>query len=110
MPAATIVELEHQLGSLGLNTPLPQFKDTSVLSNPIDIYRSHLAVWLTGVLSPDSGSIFDAIHASSDLSLSDLAVILPKLKLGEEETKLSLSNHVSPLALFGHKCARQCES
>jgi len=97
MAGPTIVELESLLGGLGLETPVPRFSAADVLARPIDIYRSYLASLLAAALESDPCTIYEAIHSTTDISLGDLAVILPRLKLSEAELEalpLELKNKV----------------
>lgn len=76
----TITELQSRLSGLGLESAFPEVPAADVLTKPLDIYRLHLASLLATTLECDVCSAYDAISSASDLSLSDLAVILPKLK------------------------------
>ena len=87
MADASLLELEHLLGDMGLETPVPQCSGTDVLAKPIDIYRSYLASLVAGALNSSPSIIYEAIHSTTDISLGDLAVVLPRLKLNKEEMK-----------------------
>lgn len=76
----TITELQSRLSGLGLESTFPEVPAADVLTKPLDIYRLHLASLLATTLECDVCAAYDAISSASDLSLSDLAVILPKLK------------------------------
>lgn len=76
----TITELQSRLSGLGLESAFPEVPAADVLTKPLDIYRLHLASLLATTLGCDACAAYDAISSASDLSLSDLAVILPKLK------------------------------
>ena len=76
----TITELQSRLSGLGLDPTFPEVPAADVLTKPLDIYRLHLARHLATTLGCDACAVYDAISPASDLSLSDLAVILPKLK------------------------------
>jgi len=73
--------LETRLGSLGLDAPLPQIPVVDVLRKPLDIYRAHLASLLAAAVGCDVSVAYAAITSSTDITLGDLAVILPRLKL-----------------------------
>lgn len=71
--------LEAQLGSLGLDSPLPELSTVDILTKPLDIYRAHLASLVATAVGCDVSDAYKAI-TSSDFSLGDLAVILPRLR------------------------------
>ena len=78
--APNLSALETQLGSLGLESPLPELPATDVLTKPLDIYRSHLASLVATAADCDVAVAYKAITLSTDISLGDMAVILPRLK------------------------------
>lgn len=73
--------LETRLGSLGLDTPLPEISVVDVLTRPLDIYRAHLASLLAAALDCDISVAYAAIASSTDITLGDLSVVLPRLRL-----------------------------
>ncbi len=103
MADTAVVELETLLGGLGLETPIPKIPTADVLAKPVDVYRSYLASLLAEPLGSDPCTVYEAIHSTTgDIALSDLAVILPRLKLSEDDIK-SL-----PLELK-HKVMHTCQ-
>ena len=73
--------LETRLGSLGLDAPLPEIPVVDVLTRPLDIYRAHLASLLAATLGCDVMVAYAAIMSTTDITLGDLSVVLPRLRL-----------------------------
>ncbi|SPO04354.1 uncharacterized protein DNG_07039 [Cephalotrichum gorgonifer] len=100
--APNMAALETQLGSLGLDSPLPDIPTLDVLTKPLDIYRSHLAGLLAAAVGCDISVAYEAITSTSDIEVGDLAVILPRLKLnaadlGSLATDITQKLPTSPL-------------
>ena len=80
MATLGLTGLEALLGSLKLETPIPQFPSTSVLHNPLDISRSYLASIIDGLVEGDASLAYGAIQWPNNIYNGDLSVILPKLE------------------------------
>ncbi|KAK8052172.1 hypothetical protein PG993_003557 [Apiospora rasikravindrae] len=77
---ASLTELEGRLAGLGLDSPFPDVPAANALTKPIDIYRLHLASLIAATLECDVSAAYEAILTATDLTLADLAVVVPKLK------------------------------
>ncbi|KAK7956012.1 arginyl-tRNA synthetase [Apiospora aurea] len=77
---ASLTELEGRLAGLGLDSPFPDVPAANALTKPIDIYRLHLASLIAATLECDVAAAYEAILTATDLTLADLAVVVPKLK------------------------------
>ncbi|KAK8042834.1 arginyl-tRNA synthetase, partial [Apiospora phragmitis] len=60
--------------------PFPSVPAANALTKPIDIYRLHLASLIASTLECDVAAAYEAILTATDLTLADLAVVVPKLK------------------------------
>ncbi|EFX05280.1 arginyl-tRNA synthetase [Grosmannia clavigera kw1407] len=96
---ATVAGLEALLVNLGLEMPVPRFPAADVLAKPIDVFRGYLATLLGSILTLDASAIYAAIASTSDISLGDLDVIIPRLRLSIEDVQREFNLHrpVSPL-------------
>ena len=54
--------LQAKLKSLGIRSPVPNYANSHVLQNPIDIYRSYLADLLTPLTGVESQLIYDSLQ------------------------------------------------
>lgn len=72
--------LEALLEGLSLD-PLPQYGSNDALTKPVEIWRSYFARFLSTVLDRDEAVIQEAISSTTETSLGDLVLILPRLKL-----------------------------
>ncbi|KAK6827680.1 hypothetical protein PG987_011021 [Apiospora arundinis] len=77
---ASLTDLEGRLAGLGLESPFPDVPAANALTKPIDIYRLHLASLIASTLECDVAAAYEAILTATDLTLADLAVVVPKLK------------------------------
>ncbi|KAK7926971.1 arginyl-tRNA synthetase [Apiospora marii] len=77
---ASLTDLEGRLAGLGLESPFPDVPAANALTKPIDIYRLHLASLIATTLECDVAAAYEAILTATDLTLADLAVVVPKLK------------------------------
>ncbi|KAK8060516.1 arginyl-tRNA synthetase [Apiospora saccharicola] len=77
---ASLTDLEGRLAGLGLDSPFPAVPAANALTKPIDIYRLHLASLIATTLECDVAAAYEAISTATDLTLADLAVVVPKLK------------------------------
>ncbi|ORY16264.1 arginyl-tRNA synthetase [Clohesyomyces aquaticus] len=102
MSTLSLAELETSLGGLSLNVPLPQFDTANVLVNPLDIFRTYLADILCEIAECDHAVAYSSIQPSNNLSLGDVAVILPKLCPGgnANEIAFDLIKKFPPCPLF----------
>ena len=73
--------LQEKLRSLGVDSPIPSFKIASVLTNPVDLYRSYVADALVQVLDYDPDLIYEAIQWANQLSNGDLLLVVPRLRM-----------------------------
>lgn len=84
MPTFTITELEDLLKGLDLQTPVPQFASSNVLSRPLDLCRSYLADLLCSLVDCNPTSAYSAVQLSGDPLHGDLTVVLPRLCPGRK--------------------------
>lgn len=92
--------LHGKLQTLGVEAPIPSFKGTDVLTNPVDIYRSYLAHALTQILDCDRHLVYDAIQWVNQLSNGDLLLVAPRLRIKgakPAEVVKELSDKVRPI-------------
>jgi hypothetical protein len=82
--------LEQSLGSLDLNVPVPNVNDADVLANPLDVYRTYLAQVLADTIGCDMNVAYKSIQWPNNISGGDLAVILPKLRLGAKADEVTI--------------------
>lgn len=73
--------LQKQLQALGISAPIPTWKGTDVLTNPVDIYRSYLADALGSLLDCERQLVYDSIQWTNNLPNGDLLLVVPKLRL-----------------------------
>ncbi|RYP67964.1 hypothetical protein DL769_005611 [Monosporascus sp. CRB-8-3] len=87
MATLSIAGLEALLEELGLGTPIPDFPQSSPLRRPIDIYRAYLADTASVALQCDRHLTYEAVQSANIRDNSDLALVLPKLKLKSDKPK-----------------------
>ncbi|RYP92941.1 hypothetical protein DL770_000991 [Monosporascus sp. CRB-9-2] len=87
MATLSIAGLEALLEELGLDTPIPDFPQSSPLKSPIDIYRAYLADTASAALQCDRNLTYEAVQSANIRDNSDLALVLPKLKLKSDKPK-----------------------
>jgi hypothetical protein len=80
MLTQSLSELEGALQTLSLDTPLPQYKDSDVLNNPLDLYRSYLAKLLCSLVDCEPSIACRCINWPNNIFNGDLTVVLPKLR------------------------------
>jgi arginyl-tRNA synthetase len=73
--------LQHLLGGLGLDDPIPSFPEADISSRAKDIYHSYLADVLLKLVDCDSHVAYEAIQSSTEISNGDLVIVMPKLRL-----------------------------
>ncbi|EFX00441.1 arginyl-tRNA synthetase [Grosmannia clavigera kw1407] len=103
---ATIANLEGLLAGIGLETPVPQYQAADILAKPIDIYRSYLAAFLSSALTLDAAMVYEAINVTSDVSRSDLDVVIPRLKLETADVRRDLRSVNLPRLLLPYISSR----
>lgn len=81
MATLSINGLHSSLERLSLDTPLPSFPPADVLVRPLDIFRSYIAKIVAEVTGCDPALAYEAIQTTAAISMGDLAVILPRLKI-----------------------------
>ncbi|KAH7155825.1 hypothetical protein B0J13DRAFT_546435 [Dactylonectria estremocensis] len=97
--------LEALLEGLSLD-PLPQYGSNDALTKPVEIWRSYFARFLSTVLDCDESVIQEAISSTTETSLGDLALILPRLKLknldhnGLKSLAFDIGQRLPPSPLF----------
>jgi arginyl-tRNA synthetase len=82
--------LEQSLSSLDLNFPIPDVKDAEVLANPLDVYRTYLALILADAVGCDIDVAYKSIQWPNNIFNGDLAVILPKLRPGAKADEVAV--------------------
>lgn len=86
MTTLSIVGLEALLEELGLASPIPSFQ-SNPLERPVDIYRAYLAETASAVLETDRVLTYEAVQSTNIKDNSDLALVIPKLKLKGSKPK-----------------------
>lgn len=78
----TLGGLNSLLEELSLER-VPNCASTQALIKPVDIWRSYFASFLSNssLLDCEAAAIWEAISSTTDTSLGDLMLILPRLKL-----------------------------
>ncbi|KAF3806870.1 Arginine--tRNA ligase cytoplasmic [Colletotrichum gloeosporioides] len=103
MATLSINGLHSSLERLSLDTPLPSFPPADVLVRPLDIFRSYIAKIVAEVTGCDPALAYEAIQTTAAISMGDLAVILPRLKIkanAEVAAELLAKFPKSPLYTF----------
>ncbi|KAH0423456.1 arginyl-trna synthetase [Colletotrichum camelliae] len=103
MATLSINGLHSSLERLSLDTPLPSFPPADVLVRPLDIFRSYIAKIVAEVTGCDPSLAYEAIQTTAAISMGDLAVILPRLKIkanAEVAAELLAKFPKSPLYTF----------
>ncbi|OLN97805.1 Arginine-tRNA ligase, cytoplasmic 1 [Colletotrichum chlorophyti] len=81
MATLSIEGLQSSLEKLSLDSPLPSFPGAGVLVRPLDIFRSYIAQIVAEVVGCDPAVAYEAIQSTAAISMGDLAIILPRLKV-----------------------------
>ncbi|KAK2053785.1 arginyl-tRNA synthetase [Colletotrichum caudatum] len=103
MATLSISGLQSSLEKLSLNSPLPSFPEAEVLVRPLDVFRSYIAEIVAEISGCDPAVAYDAIQSTAAISMGDLAVILPRLKIkakGDAAAELLEKFPKSPLYTF----------
>ncbi|UPK89201.1 hypothetical protein LCI18_000136 [Fusarium solani-melongenae] len=87
-PTNTVAGLNALLHGLSLD-PMPKSASPIALTRPVEIWRSYLAEFLSklSILNRDAITIQEAIASTTETSLGDLTLILPRLKLKDVDNK-----------------------
>ncbi|KAM0427810.1 hypothetical protein ACHAPT_007267 [Fusarium lateritium] len=87
-PTNTLGGLNALLQGLSLE-PLPKSASPYAMSRPVEIWRSYLVEFLSKstALNADAATIQEAIASTTETSLGDLTLILPRLKLKNVDNK-----------------------
>ncbi|WAO87699.1 Arginine--tRNA ligase [Fusarium falciforme] len=87
-PTNTVAGLNALLHGLSLD-PMPKSASPIALTRPVEIWRSYLAEFLSelSILNRDATTIQEAIASTTETSLGDLTLILPRLKLKDVDNK-----------------------
>ncbi|KAJ4328823.1 hypothetical protein N0V84_000610 [Fusarium piperis] len=87
-PTNTVAGLNALLHGLSLE-PMPKSASTTALTRPVEIWRSYLVEFLSKltILNCDATTIQEAIVSTTETSLGDLTLILPRLKLKDFDNK-----------------------
>ncbi|RSL99184.1 hypothetical protein CEP52_009880 [Fusarium oligoseptatum] len=87
-PTDTVAGLNALLHGLSLE-PIPESASPTALTRPVEIWRSYLAEFLSKltILNCDATTIREAIASTTETSLGDLTLILPRLKLKDVDNK-----------------------
>ncbi|KAH7142186.1 arginyl-tRNA synthetase [Dactylonectria macrodidyma] len=98
----TMGELSSQLEDIGLESEMPDIPAADILSQPLDIFRSHLANLIASAVHCDISSAYNSI---ADSSMADLEVIVPKLNLMDKSkppigSSIDVSQKLQPSSFF----------
>lgn len=87
-PTNTVAGLNALLLGLSLE-PMPESASPTALTRPVEIWRSYLTEFLSKltILNCDVTTIQEAIASTTETSLGDLTLILPRLKLKNFDNK-----------------------
>ncbi|KAJ4320771.1 hypothetical protein N0V84_005711 [Fusarium piperis] len=77
----SVTEIENLLGKAGLDTPMPEFPGTNIVTNPQDIFRVYLADTLQKLVHCDRLVAYEAIQQSNVTGQGDLVIVSPRLRL-----------------------------
>lgn len=61
--------------------PMPEYASSDALTKPVEIWRSYFTKAISTMVDCDVATIHEAISSTTETSLGDLALILPRLKL-----------------------------
>jgi arginyl-tRNA synthetase len=86
MATTDLVGLQALLGRLGLETEIPTFSETDVLTHPVDIYRSYLAHILVNLLECDPHIAYESIQPA-EITDGDLTIVVPRLRIKDTKPK-----------------------
>jgi arginyl-tRNA synthetase len=81
-----LLNLLKDLSVSGVSADVP---DTSVLTNPLDVWRSALATILADILEEEAANTYKSIQWPNNIFNGDLSVTLPKLRPGCKAAELS---------------------
>ncbi|KAF2645757.1 Nucleotidylyl transferase [Massarina eburnea CBS 473.64] len=86
----SLAELETVFAGLSVETPIPQYSDSDVLHNPLDLCRSYLADLLCKVAECKPATAYRSIQWPNNIFGGDLTVTLPKLRPGVKPNEFAL--------------------
>jgi arginyl-tRNA synthetase len=81
--------LVNLLGNLSVSKVSADIPELSILSNPLDVWRSALATILAGLLDSEATETYKSIQWPNNIFNGDLSVTLPKLRPGCKAAELS---------------------
>ncbi len=81
MSTASADDLLDLLKNLGLESSVPEFSQTDVTHNPLDIFHAYLAKTIVELTNCEAEIAYNSIQWSTDISNGDLVVVIPKLRL-----------------------------
>jgi arginyl-tRNA synthetase len=89
MSTLGINELATLLGKFSVSDLIPDVQGTRILTNPLDVWRSLLAVLIARLIDGDVSEVYKCIQWPNNISNGDLSVTLPKLRPGCKANELS---------------------
>jgi arginyl-tRNA synthetase len=81
--------LLNLLKDLSVSEVSADVPDASVLTNPLDVWRSVLATILADILGEEAADTYKSIQWPNNIFNGDLSVTLPKLRPGCKAAELS---------------------
>jgi arginyl-tRNA synthetase len=81
--------LAQILGISSVSELPDKIQDVSVLTNPLDVWRSVLATLLAGLVNAEVFHAYKSIQWPNNIFNGDLSVTLPRLRPGCKATELS---------------------
>jgi arginyl-tRNA synthetase len=89
MTTLEVDRLVNLLGNLSVSKVSTDIPELSILSNPLDVWRSALATILAGLLDSEVTETYKSIQWPNNIFNGDLSVTLPKLRPGCKAAGLS---------------------
>jgi arginyl-tRNA synthetase len=89
MTTLEVDRLVNLLGNLSVSKVSTDIPELSILSNPLDVWRSALATILAGLLDSEVTETYKSIQWPNNIFNGDLSVTLPKLRPGCKAAELS---------------------
>jgi arginyl-tRNA synthetase len=86
MATRTLAGLEELLRSLNVTSGTDELLGSTVLSDPVDIYRLQLSAILGDLVGCDPQTALNAIATANEITNGDLDMVLPRLKLKEKHS------------------------
>lgn len=89
IPSITSIDDLHAiLGKLGIHDKLPVFKAANPVTNPVDVFRSHIAEELSKITEVDRNKVYESIEWTQDFRKGDLILAVPRLRVKGNPTEL----------------------